>query len=383
MTQTFLAEMQKSTALVRDGNVLEATKLIQSVLRAGVAEAEHSSSDLEEQPIHQRRGVKDLNRNFAQPGHATARPRRSLRENIALLQKGTALPLPRVARGREPIPHGASFETNSFSCAAGSRNYKLYVPSKPSISPRPLVVMLHGCTQDADDFASGTGMNRLAEELNVLIAYPEQSSGHNQLKCWNWFDPQHQRQNFGEPAIIAGIVDEIVSKRTADRSRIFVIGLSAGGAMAIVLGKTYPEVFSGIGVHSGLPYLSASDVASAFAAMKKTRSGSRSDRGSLKTRTIVFHGDADTTVHVGNGSQVFSEAFASDDTKLTISNGEVPGGHRYSVTKAKSADGETVAEYWMIKGAGHAWSGGHLAGSYTDPKGPDASREMLRFFRIG
>jgi poly(hydroxyalkanoate) depolymerase family esterase len=247
--------------------------------------------------------------------------------------------------------------------------------------------MLHGCTQDADDFAAGTGMNRLAEELNFLVAYPEQPASANQLKCWNWFNPRDQARGRGEPAILAGLARQIVIERHADPSCVYVVGLSAGGAMAAVLGETYPDVFAGVGVHSGLPFRAASDVLSALSAMKNPGSrftstgaaGAESDPSSRKPRIIVFHGDADTTVHPDNGVCLYADARGPTVT-LETNEGIVPGGRKFSVSKAFSARGEALAEYWNVHGARHAWSGGQTVGSYTDPQGPDASREMMRFF---
>ena len=380
MPPSFLEEMQRSTTLVQSGNVIEATKLIQSALRNGIAESEFNSTELRK-PIHPQPRIQELPPAAAQTRNAR-RPRRSLRENVSLLLKGRELRVPLTTRHSEPLPHGASFELASFSCGAGSRNYKLYVPSTVSELPCPLVVMLHGCTQNPDDFAAGTGMNALAEEHNFIVAYPEQAQRDNQLKCWNWFEPQHQTRMGGEPAIIAGIVAEICHRQNIDRSRIFCVGLSAGGAMAAALGATYPDIFTGIGVHSGLPYRSASDVASAFSAMKNNKPiaqprGSADD--AIPPRTIVFHGDADATVHPSNGARVFSEAAKANPTTLHMRREHVRAGHAYSVTTAMTTQGDTVAEYWVIHGGGHAWSGGRLAGSYTDPLGPDASRKMITF----
>jgi poly(hydroxyalkanoate) depolymerase family esterase len=282
------------------------------------------------------------------------------------------------------MPPGASFVSLSFACDAGSRKYKLYTPSCANGSARPLVVMLHGCTQDPDDFATGTGMNRLAEELNFLVAYPEQPASANQLKCWNWFNPRDQTRGQGEPAVIAGIARQIVVERHADPLRVYIVGLSAGGAMAAVLGETYPDVFAGVGVHSGLHFRAASDVPSAFSAMrnpgtKVASTGAGSNPNSRKPRMIVFHGDADTTVHPSNGVRLYADACGST-VSLETNEGSVPGGHKFSVSKALSGMGEAVAEHWIVHGARHAWSGGRSVGSYTDPQGPDASREMMRFF---
>jgi poly(hydroxyalkanoate) depolymerase family esterase len=385
---SFLARMKQATELVRSGHTSEAARLIQSVLGQSTSSLDGDGSNHEPSRKYSQPPAQSGNSVLADPTAQPARPRRPLGEVVDLLGR---LRLPDLARlpqrkpqVTEPIPSGASFISLSFACDAGSRNYKLYAPSCADGSPRPLVVMLHGCTQDPDDFAAGTGMNALAEELNVLVAYPEQPASANQLKCWNWFNPRDQSRGQGEPAIIAGIVKQIVIERHADPARVYVVGLSAGGAMAAVLGETYPDVFAGVGVHSGLPFRAASDVPSAFAAMKNpgtkvASTGGDSNRSSRKPRMIVFHGDADTTVHPNNGVRLYADARGST-VRLEANEGVVRGGRKFSVSKALSAKGEAVAEFWVVHGAHHAWSGGRSVGSYTDPQGPDASREMMRFF---
>lgn len=294
-----------------------------------------------------------------------------------------------------------TFERYDFSNHAGARSYKLYVPARIADTPPPLVVMLHGCTQSADDFAAGTQMNRLAEEQGFLVAYPEQATHANSSKCWNWFKTQDQARDAGEPSLIAGMVHEIVSRHGADPRRVFVAGLSAGAAMAVVLGETYPEVFAGVGVHSGLPYGSAHDVLSAMAAMKGGRSGlpGLKDLPGLTTAAasrraaaqavpiIVFHGDRDHTVQQTNGTEIVRQALdahqrAAGGIKLLArtESGVSPGGRSYSRSVHVDADGQPHVESWTLHGAGHAWSGGHASGSYTDGAGPDASAEFLRFF---
>ena len=292
-----------------------------------------------------------------------------------------------------------SFQAFDFRNAAGQRRYKLYVPAGAPTAPRPLVVMLHGCTQSADDFAAGTRMNRLADEHGFLVVYPEQSPQANPSKCWNWFQPQDQQRDTGEPSLIAGIVREVVARHDADPRRIFVAGLSAGAAMAVVLGETHPELFAGIGVHSGLPYRSACDIPSAMAAMKGGKSGlaslqPRPGAGKSPARTasqavplIMFHGDRDHTVQSSNGEEIVRQAevayaarHGGDPLTITAEQGTSPGGRRYSRTLHARGTGEVQLESWTLHGAGHAWSGGDAGGSYTDAKGPDASREMVRFF---
>jgi poly(hydroxyalkanoate) depolymerase family esterase len=230
--------------------------------------------------------------------------------------------------------------------------------------------MLHGCKQNPSDFAVGTRMNALAEAHGMLVAYPAQTQSANPSACWNWFDPGHQHSGLGEPAVIAGLTEEIMESHDIDRGKVFVAGLSAGGAMAVVMGETYPEVFSGVGVHSGLPYKSANDVISAFAAM---RGDSASRQAVPKLRTIVFHGDADGTVAPSNGANIVGGAAFSTAEAERVSG-------QYTRRVARNSHGLPVYEHWTVHGAGHAWSGGNPAGSYADARGPNASAEMLRFF---
>ncbi len=293
----------------------------------------------------------------------------------------------------------AAFLTGEFSHAAGSRSYKLYVPARSGATLLPMVVMLHGCTQSADDFAAGTQMNRLADERGFMVLYPEQAAHANPAKCWNWFKAQDQQRDAGEPALLAAMVSELAARHGAERERTFVAGLSAGAAMAVILGETYPELFAGVGAHSGLPYGSAHDVASAMAAMKGGRgamsglSGLPGQPAAARRQTaqavpiIVFHGDRDHTVQQTNGAEIVQQAkdahqaaAAGATLRTTTQPGVAPGGRRYSRTVHADATGQPQIESWTLHGAGHAWSGGNASGSYTDAAGPDASAEMLRFF---
>jgi len=292
-----------------------------------------------------------------------------------------------------------SFEAHEFSSDAGSRAYKVYVPAAQSDAPRAMVVMLHGCTQSADDFAAGTQMNRLADEHGFMVVYPEQAAQANASRCWNWFKPQDQLRGAGEPSLIAGIVGEVAHRHGADTRRIYVAGLSAGAAMAVVLGETYPELFAGVGAHSGLPYGSAHDIPSALGAMKGGRSGmpgltkGPGAAGTPRRKAvqavpvIVFHGDRDHTVRQTNGAHIVQQARdahgaqAGDaDLRVSTQAGVASGGRRFSRTVHADTEGRARIESWTLHGAGHAWSGGHASGSYTDGTGPDASAEMVRFF---
>jgi len=276
------------------------------------------------------------------------------------------------------VPEGARFEDRVFTAAAGSRRYKVFVPSGYTGQALPVLLMLHGCTQNPDDFAAGTQMNRLAEEQTFLVAYPEQPQSANMQRCWNWYAAGDQARDGGEPALLAGIARAVVDEFSADPDRVYAAGLSAGGAAAAILAATYPDLFAAVGVHSGLACGSARDVASAFAAMKGQ--GGAPGRNRQAVPTIVFHGDVDRTVHPANGDQVVAQAMAATGLAETVDRGTSPGGITYTKTVRNDAAGRTQLEYWVLHGAGHAWSGGSPDGSFTEPRGPDASRAMVRFF---
>jgi len=279
-------------------------------------------------------------------------------------------------------PHGAlsgGFIDGSHTNAAGRRDFKLYVPGSHTGKAAPLVVMLHGCAQSPEDFANGTQMNVLAEEIGCLVLYPAQSQGANPSRCWNWFNAVDQRRDEGEPSIIAGMTRAVMDDYAIDADQVYVAGLSAGGAMATIMGTLYPDLYAAVGVHSGLPFASANDLSSALAAMKGDFRRARASERPLPI--IVFHGDRDTTVHPANGDELVAQGAHHLARPGTAEPGRVPDGHAYTRTLYPGDDGIVHAEHWLVHGAGHAWFGGNARGSYTDGKGPDASREMMRFFR--
>ena len=300
------------------------------------------------------------------------------------------------------VAHPDSFTSASHSHAGLTRRYKLYSPPLPSGQlPTALVVMLHGCTQNPDDFAVGTGMNALAREQGFMVLYPEQAKDANPQRCWNWFKHNHQRRGSGEPALIASLTQQLVQQHGINPRRVYIAGLSAGGAMAAIVAAEYPDVFAAAGVHSGLPAGCATNVAEAMAQMQSgaVGGGIHSGLGSKPLKqhqhqsvpTIVFHGDQDRTVNPRNGERVLAAAVASQAhggasgstasiLPGTTAQGVSARGRRYTRTAYSDGSGAPLAEHWVIHGAGHAWSGGQSAGSYTDPTGPDATREMLRFF---
>ncbi|MGI9952784.1 PHB depolymerase family esterase [Moorellaceae bacterium AZ2] len=297
--------------------------------------------------------------------------------------------------------YAGTFVTKTYT---DGRTYKVYIPTGyQSGTPVPLVVMLHGCTQDPDQFAAGTQMNLIAEQNNFIVVYPDQPSSSHPNKCWHWFDPFHQSRGSGEPSVIAGIVNQVKSEYTIDDNRIYVAGLSAGAAMAVIMGATYPDVFAAIGVHSGLEYKAATSEINAWNAMfqggpdpNQQGAAAYNAMGSYKrvVPTIVFHGTSDYTVYPINGHQVLSQwaqtnDLASDgsdnnnidDVADATINGSVPSGRTYTRYVYKDNSDLVIMEKYMVDGMGHAWSGGSSSGSYTDPQGPNASQIMWEFFR--
>jgi poly(hydroxyalkanoate) depolymerase family esterase len=286
-------------------------------------------------------------------------------------------------------PREGEFIEARYTCDAGDLRYKLFVPAGLDAAPvAPLLVMLHGCTQSPDDFARGTRMNILAQQHGYVVAYPAQSHKNNAGRCWNWFRSGDQQRGRGEPALLAALTSHLVDRHGLDAQRVYVAGLSAGGAMAAVLGHTYPDLYAAIGVHSGLPHLAAHDLPSALAAMRGGNAGGNGRPPAPTTRVpaIVFHGDRDTTVDPGNGDAVLAQsvgaqgtASAAGETTVTVLRGSTAAGRAYTRT-IHTDGGVVVAEHWLVHDAGHAWFGGDRSGSYTDAAGPDASAEMLRFF---
>ncbi|HEY6785167.1 MAG TPA: PHB depolymerase family esterase [Gemmatimonadales bacterium] len=185
----------------------------------------------------------------------------------------------------------------------------------------------------------------------------------------------------GEPSIIGGMTREIIARYGIDPRRVYVAGLSAGGAMAAIMKSTHPDLFAAAGVNSGLPYGAAHDLPSALEAMKgRPRSRARPED---LTPLIVFHGDGDKTVHPRNGDEILAQGVPGSGASSTeVQQGRVPDGHPFTRTLYRDGARRVIAEHWVIHGAAHAWSGGSVEGSYVDPRGPDATREMLRFFSL-
>ncbi|UHC16862.1 PHB depolymerase family esterase [Methylobacterium currus] len=280
-------------------------------------------------------------------------------------------------RGTRPgaaPPSPGRFLSETFSGAPGQRAYRLYVPGGYYRGrPAPLVVMLHGCTQSPEDFAAGTAMNALAESETFLVAYPEQTRSANQGRCWNWFSPADQDRDRGETGVIAGITRTVMGAYAVDPRRVFIAGLSAGGAAAANVATAYPDLYAAVGVHSGLCALAARDLPGAIAAMRNGAAGT-----APPLPTIVFHGDRDGTVNPRNGEALIA---AAGGRLIRRAEGQAPGGRAFAHSLYADSAGRPAFEHWVIHGSGHAWSGGSPEGSYTDPQGPDATREMWRFFQ--
>ena len=389
-------DMAEATRLTREGRLSDAM----AVLRGAASTATGRDADrpdvLDLQPPRQPGGAWSARAATgaagepapptpaASPGPDAASPAMAafatLQHKLGKVLRPPAGATARRRAGRQdtaPVGDGV-MQSLTFASPEGRRDYRLYVPATADPSaPRPLLVMLHGCTQSADDFACGTRMNQLADAHGVLVAWPEQPSSANPSRCWNWFNAADQARDRGEPALLAGIARQVIAAHAVDPQRVFVAGLSAGAATAVTLGQLYPDLFAAVGVHSGLAAGSARDMASAFGAM---RTGAAGSRALAAVRTIVFHGDADGTVAPSNAAQVLDQAAAGEALEADVERGRSAGGVTYARTRHRDRAGRVVLEHWDVQGMGHAWSGGSGAGSYTAPDGPDASDAMLRFF---
>lgn len=362
MKFSLLQGMRAATRLTKSGRLVDATVLIKQLVSntATLASGPATSADWKPARVTNR----------AEADHVKPNPLRRILQHPGLVE---AEPTDRSFDGR--------FEDKVYSSASGERQYKLYTPTGHNGEALPLVIMLHGCTQSPDDFAAGTQMNGLADELGFFVAYPAQSRSANPSGCWNWFNAEDQKKGKGEPALIAGIAHQIMACHKIDARRVYVAGLSAGGAMAAILGMNYPEMFAAIGVHSGLPCGAAADMFSAFKVMKKGGGGPPRRSSDRTIPAIVFHGDGDRTVHPANGNELIAQLGGDGIVRPPVAaTGKSDGGLQFTQSIHTDAKGKAISEQWLVHGAGHAWSGGSSRGSYTEPKGPDASREMIRFF---
>ena len=303
--------------------------------------------------------------------------------------------------------HAGSWTSGTVKNASGSLDYKLFVSSTyRKDKPVPLVLMLHGCTQKAEELAAISGFNELADKNSFLVAYPEQSAAANPLRCWNWFDPKHQSRDAGESSLIAAVIQDIRASYTIDQKRTYAVGISAGGAMAVVMGTTYPELFAGLAVIAGMEYKAGLTVQEGLAAMKQggpdpNQQGilafqaiQKSPAGSvMRLPLIVFQGTKDPYLNPVNADQLIAQWAQThdylDDGKDNDSvnvqsasekTGVVPNGYRFTKYSYNDSKGHLLLEKWIVEGLGHAWPGSSAANPFADAKGPNASEEILRFF---
>jgi poly(hydroxyalkanoate) depolymerase family esterase len=366
-----LDEMKKATQLTREGRLLDATRILRRALE-GTAKAP-ARGPAEGACGTRRRGEEITDVAFRElPAQTYGRPR-------------SLLPSPDRVGAPQGNVRPATFEAHRFASNGRTYAYRLYLPPRTDGRLLPVIVMLHGCTQDAADFATGTAMNELAAQRGCIVVYPEQLARSNRMRCWNWFEPSHQQRGRGEPAMIAALAADVVQRCQGDPRRVYVAGLSAGGAMAALVAQLYPDVFAAVGVHSGLPAGAATDVPSAHAAMRRpARTAATGATSAAIVPTIVFHGGADRTVHPDNGRRLIAEALAGAGSAgialLPQEQTVTVAGRTVRRTTYRDPLGVPRIEHWDIPGGPHAWSGGSAAGTYTDPKGPSASAAMIDFF---
>ncbi|MDQ9169378.1 PHB depolymerase family esterase [Oxalobacteraceae bacterium R-40] len=393
LNEKFLETMREATQLLQSGGPQAATKAIQRALLGDGEQKEERDPGAPD--------IVDINPTPSRhkEAHSSGFTPRSFSKqwpDVTDITWENPLETLRQPAFKEADPH-ADHQTQtpgrflSASCTnqAGTRSYKLYIPSAYKGEALPMIVMLHGCKQNPDDFAAGTKMNHVAEKYNCFVVYPAQVKAANSSNCWQWFHPSDQAREGTEPSIIADITRKVMHEYRVDPDRVFIAGLSAGAAMAAIVASAYPELYAAVGIHSGLPVGSAHDVPSAFQAMKGGGKTIRKNPACHVVPAIVFHGERDHTVHPDNGIRTLAQCMNTTADVLQnghlahaaqVKQGKVAGGRSYIQTIYYDHARMPVAEYWTIHGAGHAWSGGSKRGSYTDPKGPDASEEMLRFF---
>lgn len=417
MKRTKAELMRQASRLIQAGDPQSATRLIQAALAANAvpAEREHSgahSPNLQEQ-------------NTAEQSHlSTSRAQDSdvhthdAQHWGAQVVDSTCVTIddtrPDASATNDPPTtqsDSGTFSAGVFSGSAGTIDYRLFSPSGPVASHAPMLVMLHGCTQDAEDFAIGTQMNTLAQQAGLYVLYPIQSSRANMNQCWNWFEPAHQFRGAGEPALLSALTTHMISQHAIDGGRVYIAGLSAGGAMALIMAEQYPDQFAAVGVHSGLPTGAARSMPEALTVMRNpnghgelpsSMSGlniplpamrsappTSSANHSGTVPLIVFHGHMDRTVHYANADNIveawcrgYERRVGTGTLSSTRRSITAASGHRCDITSYsdESHPERPGCEYWQLMQAGHYWSGGNTASSHTDSNGPDASAEMMRFF---
>jgi poly(hydroxyalkanoate) depolymerase family esterase len=342
--------------------------------------------------------MRECNIGMLRPAGRTARPKdifHRLRAGLgiaALLVAAAAALLPGAATAA-----AGTLTSGDYTGPEGTQHYELYIPSTYKAgTPVPLVVALHGCTQTADQFRRLTRWDALAEAKGFIVVFPEQDSNSNQFKCWNFFQDAHMHRSAGEPMRIAAVTSFIGRNYTVDPHRVYAAGMSAGGAMASVMAATYPDLFAAIGVGSGCEY-----AATATCAGYKSADPAQAGRQAHKEMAgharqmpfIAFQGDADTTVPPVNADQLVQQWLVTDDladdgalndsvpqVPAKTTRGQVPGGKSYTVRSYVDSGRAELAQYWVVHGMNHAWSGGDPSQSYTDSQGPDATAAMYAFF---
>lgn len=303
--------------------------------------------------------------------------------------------------------YGGTWMNGTAKSSAGAIDYKLWVPTLyRKDKPAPLVLMLHGCMQNAEELAALSGMNELADKENFLVVYPQQTASANPLRCWNWFDPKNQERDVGEPSLIAAAVRDVRVSHSVDAKRIYVVGISAGGAMAAVMATAYSESFAAIGVIAGPEYKAATSVEGGLAAMKvggpdPNQQGLAAYQAIQKGATtkkrvplINFQGSKDPYVNPVNSDQLIAQWAQTNDLlddgkdndsvtakSSTETKGAVPNGYSYTKYSYRDTKGRLLMERWIVEGLGHAWPGSTATNRFADAKGPDATAEIWRFFR--
>ena len=308
------------------------------------------------------------------------------------------------AEGRRPGGPAATgrFVDGAFTADAGTRRWKLWVPNGYDAARRhPLIVMLHGCTQDPDDLARGTRATDRADRAGALVLFPEQPESANPKKCWNWYDPAHQRRDDGEPSLIVGMTRQVSRDWAVDSQRVYLAGISAGAAMASIVAISYPDVYAAAALHSGIPYRAASTVMEAVGVMAKgapdTARLARLALEAMGTRArpipaIIVQGADDPIVRPVNATHTRDawvamnalargKSSASATLDVNARRTEFSAG---GLAVVRECFGESTArtcevETLLVSGLGHAWSGGSKLGTFTDERGPDATEAIMHF----
>ncbi|HEX8919390.1 MAG TPA: PHB depolymerase family esterase, partial [Chloroflexota bacterium] len=348
MDEQMFSGMAEATRLTREGKVLEATALIQRTL--GVP-SPHVTPVMTPPPADTVDAAYRVVEDLGTAGRQESEP------------TGIGPAIPRAGSASPSRDEAGQFLVGTYTNAAGARSYKLYIPSGYRGQEVPLLVMLHGCTQTADDFAVGTRMNLVAEEQTFIVVYPEQARRANGGRCWNWFEASHQTRDGGEPSIIAETTRHIMAGYRIDPAQVYVAGMSAGGAMAAVMAATYPDLFAAVGIHSGVAPGAARTLQEAFRAMQGDNAGKPPERtresresGARAVPVIVFHGDRDKTVNPRNADRVMKQwatgGSAEGELRVTTYPCQVPGGYAYTRTMYRDASDEVVMEKWIVHEAG-------------------------------